>query len=1330
MALPPLKRLVRPHPKAAFMAAGALCDLCPLVKHRAVRTQWHGEGAPPLALVGEAPGMREIRLGAPFVGPSGKVLNYALGQAGVPRNRLAVLNAIACGPIPSESDSIKKRAADCCRPRLLRELRALRPKGIVAVGAYALRSLAPEGSSGITALRGALLDLADDVADECVTTVNLTRAVEAMTPVTIARVDVLAKSENTARAEVPMQPEIPSRADGPTIPEVAARAVEPVLSVPGTRAVYETSPKFDMRAENVAPPKLAVRAEVLATTVIVPRAEERPNPGIEPRADIHVQPAIPTRADVRVLPSVPARAESQSSPVSTMRAVTSSLPKLPPRAVVLASPVMYMRAEVPAQSNLDARADVAAKSDLHARADVLMPPVDATRAVVTAQSVFETRADGRATPASATRADSTAPPVDVARAGIWASPDDGTRADAKTQPASQTRVAVQATSEHQARLPWHPAFFSTFHPAHIMRGGDGNQDGPEGEGGSAVDLLYFFFLFDLAKAWRFVNGEALAWQLDADLFVDHGGKLHRVDVFEDGPVGARQRPAIGREATESELYDALKRVYDEALVHGSIACDVETDNKDSLEANLTSIAYATPDGAVAATWAAWQMYPRVRALLYEIHQDKRLWWDWQNGIYDRVVFRRHKIDVGGVKRSLGFDHGRHHDTLLQHHAAFPGLPHKLDQMATQFYIVPPWKNEFRTSTKALAELVTYNAGDAQITAKLRVAIPRHVELAKTGRVYEADRQLNVIATRMREYGCFVDTVEQARHRRVQTERLEYMRKRLADEFRAIEKPWREALARLQADVQRKDDPDSFLERVAIRYKEIAERERKPTDIGMFKPKAKKDLVALFNVLNVTVTAYTKTGLPVTDKKAMEAAAARQPLMRRLIHLREAQHLIANYIDLPIKRDGRMHPDWKTNKITGRWGAGRSQNVPNNVAGWPPETDEQGNYKINKDGDFVCPRDNLRSIIVAPSAAQVLEIARRDPALVHPFVLGRARKGRGRMLFGADMDQLELRIVGFLAKDKFLIDIFNQGRDPHAEFARVIFPNAFPQLETEIALAGFKPKDGDGVEALSAKVEAREAIPVPECVVKLLGADPAIVGRTDDIAWAQIRVKLIAKLGDVRKAQKGWKRLRDLAKRIEYGRIYRGEPFNLWEALVKDFPSLEYGHVVEAVKYMDAKLAGVVRWWQQCENYARLNRETRETLLGRVRMYPLGNFNPNVCINYGVQTRGASLIALAFFRFVALTHPELLEFEPLYRMGLLDASWVAQRRDEGYSKWRAPVELILNGHDALTGECDEEDAEKAAKLLGLAMTLEDFDPRDGVRMPYTCAPAVAKRWSKT
>src|SRR5262249_48935506 len=127
---------------------------------------------------------------------------------------------------------------------------------------------------------------------------------------------------------------------------------------------------------------------------------------------------------------------------------------------------------------------------------------------------------------------------------------------------------------------------------------------------------------------------------------------------------------------------------------------------------------------------------------------------------------------------------------------------------------------------------------------------------------------------------------------------------------------------------RKNDPDSYLDRVAIRYKEIGERKRSPTDVGLFKPKATRDIIALFEVLKIPAERFTpKTGQPVTDTTAMEGAAAKHPLMRRLIRLREAQHLIATYIDLPVADDGRYHADWVVNKITGRWGAGRAQNVP-------------------------------------------------------------------------------------------------------------------------------------------------------------------------------------------------------------------------------------------------------------------------------------------------------------------------------------------------------------------------------------------------------------------
>ena len=43
------------------------------------------------------------------------------------------------------------------------------------------------------------------------------------------------------------------------------------------------------------------------------------------------------------------------------------------------------------------------------------------------------------------------------------------------------------------------------------------------------------------------------------------------------------------------------------------------------------------------------------------------------------------------------------------------------------------------------------------------------------------------------------------------------------------------------------------------------------------PKAKLDIVALFNVLRIPFTAFTAKGAPVTDKKAMEGAAGRHPL---------------------------------------------------------------------------------------------------------------------------------------------------------------------------------------------------------------------------------------------------------------------------------------------------------------------------------------------------------------------------------------------------------------------------------------------------------------------
>lgn len=153
---------------ARLLADGAECTRCPMGKggqpSRPVGTEWFGGSArPKLAIVGELPGVREVRGGRPFIGKSGKILDQVCAHAGVPRGGLAILNAGACGPVPSHADAMKVATIAACRPRLLSELRRLRPDVVLALGGQALRSLAPQLSSGVTALRGALLEPAEDL---------------------------------------------------------------------------------------------------------------------------------------------------------------------------------------------------------------------------------------------------------------------------------------------------------------------------------------------------------------------------------------------------------------------------------------------------------------------------------------------------------------------------------------------------------------------------------------------------------------------------------------------------------------------------------------------------------------------------------------------------------------------------------------------------------------------------------------------------------------------------------------------------------------------------------------------------------------------------------------------------------------------------------------------------------------------------------------------------------------------------------------------------------------------------------------------------------------
>ena len=79
-------------PKLREAAAG--CRACPLWEHATQTVFGAGSRSSVAMFVGEQPGDREDREGAPFVGPAGRVLDEALAEAGIDRRAVYVTNAV------------------------------------------------------------------------------------------------------------------------------------------------------------------------------------------------------------------------------------------------------------------------------------------------------------------------------------------------------------------------------------------------------------------------------------------------------------------------------------------------------------------------------------------------------------------------------------------------------------------------------------------------------------------------------------------------------------------------------------------------------------------------------------------------------------------------------------------------------------------------------------------------------------------------------------------------------------------------------------------------------------------------------------------------------------------------------------------------------------------------------------------------------------------------------------------------------------------------------------------------------------------------------------
>ncbi len=130
------------------------CTRCELSKTRTQGVFGVGDIAADWMIIGEAPGADEDRLGEPFVGQAGKLLDAMLAALGLKRGEdVYIANVLKSRP-PGNRDP-KPEEVQACLPYLLRQIDLIRPKLILAMGRFAAQSLLVTDTS-IARMRGRL----------------------------------------------------------------------------------------------------------------------------------------------------------------------------------------------------------------------------------------------------------------------------------------------------------------------------------------------------------------------------------------------------------------------------------------------------------------------------------------------------------------------------------------------------------------------------------------------------------------------------------------------------------------------------------------------------------------------------------------------------------------------------------------------------------------------------------------------------------------------------------------------------------------------------------------------------------------------------------------------------------------------------------------------------------------------------------------------------------------------------------------------------------------------------------------------------------------------
>lgn len=127
------------------------CQRCPLAAGRQTIVFGSGNPEAEIMVIGEGPGADEDAQGQPFVGRAGQLLTDMLRAVQLTRDEVYITNTVKCRPPGNRNPEMDEIAA--CAPVLQAQLRAIRPRVVIALGSVAARALLG-AREGIGKLRG------------------------------------------------------------------------------------------------------------------------------------------------------------------------------------------------------------------------------------------------------------------------------------------------------------------------------------------------------------------------------------------------------------------------------------------------------------------------------------------------------------------------------------------------------------------------------------------------------------------------------------------------------------------------------------------------------------------------------------------------------------------------------------------------------------------------------------------------------------------------------------------------------------------------------------------------------------------------------------------------------------------------------------------------------------------------------------------------------------------------------------------------------------------------------------------------------------------------